>query len=114
MKPAGHQQRTVAGHAGLDSARTGPHTIHFKFSYKLAGQLHAVVVSDSDLPGRHWAPDKTSRLQGLYLSKALPRLPRKSKGFMGVLDLVIRPSELVALLRLKRKVSEWKKRSAAQ
>ncbi len=33
---------------------------------------------------------------------------------MGVLDLVIHPTEFIALLRLKKKVGEWKKRSAAQ
>jgi hypothetical protein len=40
--------------------------------------------------------------------------PIEDFGKMGVLDLVIRPSEFIALLRLKKKVGEWKKRSAAQ
>lgn len=33
---------------------------------------------------------------------------------MGILDLVCRPSELIALIKLKKKVSEWQKRSASQ
>jgi farnesyl-diphosphate farnesyltransferase len=33
---------------------------------------------------------------------------------MGILELVLHPSELVALFRLKKKVGEWTKRSAAQ
>lgn len=33
---------------------------------------------------------------------------------MGLVSVLLRPSELVALIRLKRKVGQWKKRSAAQ
>jgi farnesyl-diphosphate farnesyltransferase len=33
---------------------------------------------------------------------------------MGILDLVVRPSELIALIRLKKKVTEWQKRAASQ
>jgi hypothetical protein len=33
---------------------------------------------------------------------------------MGVLSALLRPSEFVALLKLKKKIGEWKKRSAAQ
>jgi hypothetical protein len=33
---------------------------------------------------------------------------------MGVLSAMLRPSEFMALLRLKKKIGEWKKRAAAQ
>ena len=53
-----------------------------------------------------------------YLTGPLKICPsgfsRGSLGRMGVLALVLHPSELAALFRLKKKVSEWKKRSASQ
>lgn len=33
---------------------------------------------------------------------------------MGVLSALLRPNEFIALLKLKKKIGEWKKRAAAQ